>query len=231
MALLQIQKDIRSQGDPIRAQHSQRFFKTGEGQYGFGDVFLGHTVPQMRAIAKKYPALSLTDIKTLLGSPYHEERMIGLLILVDQFEKRYLDQKLIFDFYLANTKHVNNWDLVDVTCHKIVGKYLLNGDRKILYKLAKSSSLWERRIAIVSTFAFLRENQTEDTYKIAEMLLGDHEDLMHKAVGWALREAGKKDQKALEAFLTKHIRKLPRTTLRYAIERFPENTRKKYLTL
>lgn len=231
MIIKQIQKEIRAQGDPVRATHSQRFFKTGKGQYGYGDVFLGLTVPQMRTIAKKHAKLSLIDIQKLLKSKFHEERLIGLLVLVDQYEREFIVRDRVYKFYLSNTKHINNWDLVDVSCHKVIGAHLLTRDRKILYKLAKSNSLWERRIAIISTFAFLRHNQVNDTLKIAELLLADREDLIHKAVGWALREVGKKDQNTLEAFLTKHIDELPRTTLRYAIERFPEVLRQKYINL
>ena len=237
--LNQLRKELRESGNSERAIACQRFFKTGKGQYGEGDVFLGIKVPVQRAIAKKYD-LSFEEIQELLNSEIHEERLIGLLILI-----RNKNKKGAFKFYLKNTKRINNWDLVDLTAHKIVGDFLLDKDRAprgvprdisgemstrgILYDLAKSENLWEKRIAIISTFAFIRNNQFEDTLAIAEILLNDSHDLIHKAVGWMLREVGKKNQEVEEEFLKKHYKDMPRTMLRYAIERFEEEKRQKYL--
>ncbi len=187
---------------------------------------LGASVPNCRLIAKKYKDLQLEEIQELLKSEYHEERLVALLILVDQFKD---NPDEIYKFYLRNTKYINNWDLVDLSCSKIVGQYLLDKPRDILYKLALSKNIWERRIAIVSTYTFIRAGQLSDTIKISEKLLGDKHDLIHKAVGWMLRELGKKDESLLVKFLKKNYALLSRTTLRYAIERFPENIRKNYL--
>ncbi len=230
--LKNIKQEILANADPTRARNLARYFKTGKGQYAQGDKFLGLTVPQSRSIVKKYTNLPLIDIRRLLQSKIHEERLIALLILVHQFEKaNNKDRKAIYNFYLKNTKYINNWDLVDLSAHKIVGAYLLDKDRKILIKLAKSQDLWEKRISIISTFTFIYHDQLEDSIKIAQILLNDKHDLIHKAVGWVLREVGKKDQTVLVSFLTENIRQLPRTTLRYAIERFPEPLRQKYLKL
>lgn len=211
--------------DEEQAEIYKRFFKTGEGEYGEGDVFLGIKVPKQRQIAKKYN-LEMEDIQKLLDSEIHEYRFSGLLILMG----KELDRN-IFDFYLKNSRRINNWDLVDLSAPKVVGKFLLeNLDfKKIIYELAKSENLWERRIAIVSTHAFIRKNQFEDTLAISEILLGDEHDLIHKAVGWMLREVGKKDEKLLEEFLKKNYKIMPRTALRYAIEKFEEGKRKKFL--
>jgi 3-methyladenine DNA glycosylase AlkD len=214
-----------------------RYFKTGEGEYGEGDIFIGVTVPMQRKIAKRFSDLPLVEIERLLKSKIHEHRLTALLILVIQFEK--VDEKKtddkkrknIFDFYLKNMRYVNNWDLVDLSSHKIVGAYLFTLSRQILHELAESEDLWRRRIAIVSTYHFIYRRDFTDTLSIAEKLLGDEHDLIHKAVGWMLREVGKRDEKILRKFLDKHIKKMPRTTLRYAIEKFPESDRKKYLVL
>ena len=215
---------LRNLADPVRAKNLARFFKTGEGEYGEGDKFLGITVPQIRAVVKQNKD---ADVSVLIKSRYHEERLCALLILVEQFKN---DQDRVYKFYLANTKYVNNWDLVDLTAPKIVGGYLVSRDKKILYKLARSENLWERRIAILSTFAFIARGESKEALKISEMLLGDSHDLIHKAVGWALREVGKRcGQKIEEEFLQKHYAKIPRTALRYAIERFGEKLRKSYL--
>jgi 3-methyladenine DNA glycosylase AlkD len=222
-----IRKELRQKANPEKAQILQRFFKTGKGQYGEGDVFLGVMVPETRAIAKKYSGMNLKDVKKLLDSKIHEERLAGLLILVDKYQKG--DKENIFNFYLKNSHRINNWDLVDVTSHKIVGDFLSDKPRDILHALAESENLWERRISIVSTFAFINKNDFKDSIKLAEKLLHDEHDLMHKAVGWMLREIGKKDVKELEKFLKKHYKNMPRTMLRYSIEKFPEKTRKKYL--
>ncbi|MBU0466233.1 MAG: DNA alkylation repair protein [Nanoarchaeota archaeon] len=225
--LTQLKADLRKLSDPQKAKLLQGFFKTGKGQYGEGDIFLGVKVPESRAVAKKYHDLSFEDIKTLLQSKIHEERLTALLLLVHLYQKN-PDKKFV-DFYLSNTKHINNWDLVDLTAHKIVGHYLENKPRDILYKLARSKILWERRISIISTFHFIRDRDFKDALALADILLNDEHDLMHKAVGWVLREIGKKDLKVEEGFLRKHYKKMPRTMLRYSIEKFPEDVRKKYL--
>ena len=228
----QLRKDLRAVSDPIRAAHSQRFFKTGPGQYGEGDLFVGPSVPECRRIAKKHAGLSLTDVTQLLKSRYHEERLIALLILVRQFEKgNEHTRKKIFDLYLASTKYINNWDLVDLSAPKIVGEFLLqNKSWLILKKLAKSQSLWERRIAILATYTFTCIGDPRPTLEISALLLDNKHDLIHKAVGWMLREMGKHcGQKTLTDFLDSRLLLLPRTTLRYAIERFPETLRKHYL--
>lgn len=230
--LTSLQQDLHALSNPSQAQNLQRFFKTGKGEYGEGDVFLGITMPQQRVVAKKYfREISLTDVEKLLHSKYHEERMTALIILTYKFDKATLTEKQkTFDLYLRNTKHINNWDLVDVTTPQIVGGYLLDKERKVLYSLAQSSLLWERRISVLATFAFIREHQFEDSLNIAKILLDDKEDLIHKAVGWMLREVGKRNQAAEEEFLKQHYKKMPRTMLRYAIEKFEEGKRKKYLS-
>lgn len=225
--LSKLKKELKQLANPEKAKIYQRFFKTGRGEYGEGDIFIGLTVPQSRQIAKKYFNLPLEDIKILLESEIHEERLIAILLLVHLYQTTKGEK--IIDFYLSHTKKINNWDLVDLSADKILGAYLLDKDRKILYKLAKSDNLWEKRISIISTFHFIKNNQFQDTLKIAKLLLNDKHDLMHKAVGWMLREVGKRDQKTEEQFLKKHYKHMPRTMLRYAIERFPEKKRKNYL--
>ena len=215
----------------MRARHSQRFFKTGKGEYGEGDKFLGLTNPQIRTLAKKYRDLDLADLEKLLGSKIHEHRLISLFILVDQFHRANEQaRRQIYDFYLKNATRVNNWDLVDSSAHKIVGWYLEDKDRAILYKLAKSKNLWEKRISIIATFWFIKNGELNDSLKIAEILLKDEHDLIHKAVGWMLRETGKKDVAILRQFLDKHVLDMPRTMLRYAIEKLPKKERKNYLS-
>lgn len=231
----QLQKDLQKVSDPVRAKHSQRFFKTGKGEYAEGDIFLGPSVPQCRELVRKYKDLSFSETTELLKSKYHEGRLIALLILVHNCSILHKNasedgQKKIFDFYLSQTKYINNWDLVDLSAHKIVGAYLLDKPKEILFKLAKSENIWERRIAIISTFEFIKDGKFDTSLKIVEMLLNDKHDLIHKAVGWMLREVGKRfGQKVLTDFLDSHLRLLPRTTLRYAIERFDEKVRKAYL--
>jgi len=221
--------EINSNANPEKAKLLGRFFKTGKGQYGEGDVFLGIMVPIQRKIAKKYD-LSLEEIQSLLSSKIHEQRLISLLILDAKFKKAAQEEKeKIFNFYLKNTKNINNWDLVDLSAPNIVGNYLLDKDRKILCNLANSQHLWEKRISIISTAPFIRKNDFKDALKISEILLRDKHDLIHKAVGWMLREIGKRDIAVLENFLKKHYKTMPRTMLRYAIEKFPEKTRKDYL--
>tara|TARA_Y100000310_G_scaffold333832_1_gene412202 strand:- start:2115 stop:2813 length:699 start_codon:yes stop_codon:yes gene_type:complete len=230
MTLNKLKKQAQNLATSERAASNKWFFKTGKGQYGEGDEFIGLTMPDIRKVAKTYLHLNIKDIEQLLHSPIHEYRMIALVIWVYQFEKT--DEKTkenIYKTYLNNTKWINNWDLVDVTTPNIVGNYLLDKDRKILYKLAKSKNLWEKRIAILATFAFIKNNQFKDTLNIAEILLNDNHDLIHKAVGWMLRELGKKDQSVEERFLKKHYKNMPRTMLRYSIERFDEDKRRFYM--
>tara|TARA_Y100000590_G_scaffold432376_1_gene548329 strand:+ start:486 stop:1184 length:699 start_codon:yes stop_codon:yes gene_type:complete len=223
--------EIRALANKEIAKHSLRFFKTGKGEYGHGDIFLGVRTPQIRLIAKKHIGISTTEMKTLIKSKYHEERLLGLIILVNKYSKA-KDEKSknqLYKIYVSSFKYVNNWDLVDVTCPHIIGKHLMDNDRSILYSWAKSDDLWTKRIAIVSTHWFIRKNDLQDTFKIAEMLLNDEHDLIHKAVGWMLREAGKRDLEKEEIFLKKHYKNMPRTMLRYSIEKFPEPKRQKYL--
>jgi 3-methyladenine DNA glycosylase AlkD len=218
-----ILQELQSVANEEKAHFLQGFFKTGKGQYAEGDIMLGITVPQVRDIVKENPELALSEIQILLNSEYHEARLAGFLFLVIQFKKaEKIEQKEIFDFYLQNARKANNWDLVDLSCKDIVGVFLLDKveDRGVLYELAKSNNLWEQRIAIVSTWIFIKNKQLGDTLAIAKKLLSHKHDLIHKAVGWMLREVGKKDKKRLVAFLEKYHKKMPRTTLRYAIEHF-----------
>jgi 3-methyladenine DNA glycosylase AlkD len=226
-----IRKELHALASPETATNLQRFFKTGPGQYGEGDVFLGIKVPPLRALAKQHVDADLDTVVALLNSRYHEERMFALLLLM-QFYQRATpeDQTAAYDLYLGNTLQINNWDLVDVSAPHIVGCHLQDRSRKVLHKLARSSMLWERRIAILSTLHFIRLHDFDDTLRIAKILLRDEHDLMHKAVGWMLREVGKRDLATEEDFLKLHYRAMPRTMLRYAIERFPETKRKKYLS-
>lgn len=225
-----ISKELRALASPETAANLQRFFKTGPGQYGEGDAFLGIKVPPMRALAKQHRDTGLKTVATLLDSRYHEERFFALLLLMQFYQHSTdKDQAAAYDLYLAHTHRINNWDLVDVSAPHIVGRHLQERPRKLLHQLARSSSLWEKRIAIISTLHFIRMNDFDDTLHIAEALLQDEHDLMHKAVGWMLREVGKRDLAAEENFLKQHYRDMPRTMLRYAIERFPEPKRKNYL--
>jgi len=228
--LTRLINELKRLSNPKQKEILQRFFKTGKGEYGEGDIFLGIKVPVQRQVAKRYSDLSLKDLQLLLKSKIHEHRMVAIFILVRRFEKGDKRQRRkIFNLYLKNTRNINNWDLVDLSAPNIVGNYLLDKSRKILYKLAKSKLLWERRIAILATFTFIRQNDFKDTYKLAEVLLSDKHDLMHKAVGWMLREIGKRNQAVEEQFLSKYYKAMPRTMLRYAIERFSEKKRKSYL--
>ncbi|WP_374032684.1 DNA alkylation repair protein [Bdellovibrio bacteriovorus] len=232
-AVSQLQKDVQSQADASRAVILQRFFKTGKGEYAEGDVFLGLTVPQSRKIAKKYAsALNLKELDTLMKSPNHEERLIALLILVSQFqEASEKEQTRIFKLYIKNSKYVNNWDLVDTSAPAIVGGYLLNRDRSVLKELATSKNLWQRRIAMLATFHFIYNGESADTLKIAKLLLKDEHDLIHKAVGWMLREMGKKvSEEKLLKFLDQHAAKMPRTMLRYSLEKLLAEKRKHYMS-
>jgi len=230
MNLTEIRKEIFKIKNPKQAVILQRFFKTGKGEYGEGDVFYGIKVPIQRTIAKKFNDLSLDDLKDLIHSKIHEERLIAAFILIDQYKKGdEKKKKTVFDFYLRNRKGINNWDLVDLSAPKIVGEHLLNKEKDLLYKFARSKDLWEKRIAILSTHTFIREHFFEDTLNISEILLNDKHDLIHKAVGWMLREVGNRDMETEEEFLRKHYKTMPRTMLRYAIEKFPEQKRKAYL--
>jgi len=234
VSLKKLQNEVRGNSDPNRVNTLQRFFKTGPGQYGEGDVFSGLTVPQSRKIAGKYHNLPLEELGKLLHSKIHEERLIALLILVGQFD-RGSDKlkKEIYEFYLKNAHKINNWDLVDTSAHYILGRYLWEtrkDTKKVLSSLAKSDNLWERRIAIISTFYYIQKGESQLTFMIADILLHDREDLIQKAVGWMLREVGKRcSQLELEKFLRPRYHEMPRTMLRYAIERFPKDLYQKYL--
>ncbi len=225
-------KEISKFKSPAKAKTSQWFFKTEKGQYGYGDIFVGLTVPEMKKVSKTFKDIDLNEVQKLLNSKIHEERFIGLTIMDLKFSKSDAKgKKSIIDLYIKNTKNVNNWDLVDTSAYSLLGEYFLDKKRDILYKFSKSKSLWERRIAIVATYTFIKNADYKDTLEISKNLLSDKEDLIHKAVGWMLREVGKKDAKLLKTFLVKNIKKLPRTTLRYAIERFTVVERKKFLNM
>jgi 3-methyladenine DNA glycosylase AlkD len=231
MKVVEVRKELKSMADPDKAAILQRYFKTGLGQYGEGDIFIGVTVPQSRKIAKKFSQLQLVEVKTLLYSRIHEERLVALLILVWRYSRALSsreEKEEIMKFYLDNIKQVNNWDLVDLSAPNILGAHLIDRDRRLLYRLARSENVWERRIAILATYHFIRNGDFSDTLKIAEILLQDRRDLIHKAAGWMLREVGKRDVASEEAFLEKHLRVMPRTMLRYAIERLPESKRRRY---
>ena len=224
-----VTRALKKLGTPARATASAWYFKTDKGQYGHGDVFIGVSVPEQRKVAKEFVALSLEEIAKLLQSTVHECRLTALLILVGQYQKAGEKEKArITGFYLAHRARVNNWDLVDCSAPYLLGQYAMKNKkgRKILYTLARSKSLWDRRIAIVSTLALIRAGEYEDTLKITELLLGDAHDLIHKASGWMLREVGKMSLPTLEGFLQEYKGQMPRTMLRYAIERFPEGKRK-----
>jgi 3-methyladenine DNA glycosylase AlkD len=213
-----------------KAKVMSGFFKTGIGQYGEGDKFLGITVPDQRRLAKKYTEASLVDVKKLLVNKIHECRLVGLLILVEKFGKAEESQrKKIVDFYLDNVRYVNNWDLVDLSADKILGEFLSDKDTSILKKFAVSENLWQRRIAIVSTFAFIKQHKFTETLQISKILISDKQDLIHKAVGWMLREVGKRNKKTELDFLKQNYSKMPRTMLRYSIERFPESEKKFFM--
>ena len=225
-----IQKQLRQLADEEIAEHSQRFFKTGKGQYGEGDRFLGIRVPALRTITKQYRGVSVEEASCLLNSKFHEERLLALFLLVAIFNKADDEgRRGVYELYLENTRFINNWDLVDCSAEHIVGAYLRRADKQPLYDLAVSNMLWERRISIMSTFHFIKHNEFTNTLRIAKILLEDKEDLIHKAVGWMLREVGKRDAQAEEEFLRKHCRQMPRTMLRYAIERLPAQKRQRYL--
>ena len=226
----EITKRLRKLGSKQHAAVSQRFFKTGPGEYGEGDIFIGVRVPVLRKLVKEYADLPLDEIKNLLTSLIHEERLLALLLMVRRAAKgNDAGRKRIYTLYLENTRFVNNWDLVDTSAEHIVGAYLADKSKSVLYRLAQSDELWERRIAIMSTFHYIKHHEFSDTLKICKILLSDPHDLIHKATGWMLREIGKRDLKAEEGFLKPHYKKMPRTMLRYAIEKFPESKRQRYL--
>ena len=217
--------------DPARAEGVSRFFKTAPGQYGAGDRFLGIRVPALRTLAVRYQSLSLRELSALLASPWHEERLLALLILVRQYSRAEpADREKIYRLYVSRMARINNWDLVDCSAEHIVGAHLRGGTRAPLLRLARSTVLWERRIAIIATFHYIKRGEFDDTLRIARLLLDDRHDLIHKAVGWMLREVGKRDRAVEEAFLQQHAKRMPRTMLRYAVERFPLRLRRRYLS-
>jgi len=229
--MIEIQKTFRQLQDSNRAISNLKFFKTAKGEYGYGDLFLGIRMPVTRQLAKDNIGLSLGNTKTLIKSKYHEERMLGLIILVNKYAKASQDDEKenIYQVYISHFKYINNWDLVDVTCPHIVGKHLIDRDRAVLYQWAQSDDLWTKRISMITNWWFVRKGDLQDVFSIAEVLLGDEHDLIHKAVGWMLREAGKKDMRRTEVFMKQYYRSMPRTMLRYAIEQYPETKRQKYL--
>lgn len=225
-----IRKKLKRLGDIEQARNLQRYFKTGKGEYGEGDIFLGIRVPEIRKLVREFMGLSTGEACELLNSKYHEERLFSLLAMVDIYKRGDdKDKREIYKFYLKNTKFINSWDLVDLSAPNIVGAYLMDRDKKALYGLAKSNDLWRRRISIVSTFYFIKNHLFDDTLKISKILLDDKEDLIHKATGWMLREVGKRNMEVEEGFLKKNYKGMPRTMLRYSIERFPEKKRQMYL--
>ncbi len=225
-----VKSELKSLVNPEKAKFLRRYFKTGKGEYAEGDKFIGITVPVQRTVAKKYSDLPLNEIQKLIKDPVHEARVTAVFILCGQYSKAVDKRKKFFvDFLLTNKKFINNWDLVDSCAHQILGDYLINKPHKILFKLAKSENVWDRRIAAVSTYAFIRNRKFDSALKIFEMLLNDKHDLIHKAAGWMLREIGNRNVEVLESFLEKHVPVMPRTMLRYAIEKFPEAKRQKYL--
>lgn len=232
MTLAALRKELRHQASAERAAGSQRFFKTGPGEYGEGDQFLGLSVPQTRALVPQTDALSEDDVLTLLHSEWHEERLIALFILIRRFGKARKNepaQQHLIELYLANTRWINNWDLVDTSAPHLLGAWLLKRDRSVLHRLAASESLWEQRISVLTTQAFIRAGDFADTLRLCERFLPHPHDLMHKACGWMLREVGNRDERMLRSFLDQHVANMPRTMLRYAIEKLPETDRKGYL--
>lgn len=224
-----IRAKLHALADPVRAAGALRFFKTGPGEYGEGDQFLGVTVPLVRSLVRESDALSEREMLSLLHSKWHEERLLALLVFVRRFERRAAERERIVELYAANTRWINNWDLVDTSAPQILGAWLRERDRALLRKLAASSDLWEQRIAVLATFAFIRADDFTDTLALCEQFLTHRHDLMHKACGWMLRELGKRDVSTLRAFLDKHATRMPRTMLRYAIEKFAESERRRYL--
>lgn len=230
-----VEKEILKKRNESKAKILSRFFKTGKGEYGEGDLFLGISVPDCRNVAKKYKNLEISEVKSLLKNKFHEIRLIALLILVLKYLecKKESAKKKIVNFYLKNTKYINNWDLVDLTAYQIIGDFLVNKkNRDLLYKLSNSKNLWEQRIAVVSTYAFIKRGESKDIFLLCKKLFNHKHDLIHKAMGWMLREVGKNvSQKELKVFLKENIRQIPRTTLRYAIEKIEDNERRRYLNM
>jgi 3-methyladenine DNA glycosylase AlkD len=225
-----IQRRLKKIGNSEHAAISQRFFKTGPDEYGEGDIFIGIRVPVLRKLVSEIQDLPFREIEILLRSPIHEERLLAILLLVHIFNKGDDEvKKDVYDLYLKSTEFINNWDLVDVSAEHIVGAYLMDKNKRPLYRLAKSKNLWDRRISIMATFHFVKRHEFSETLKISNMLISDRHDLIHKACGWMLREIGKRDLKTEETFLKEHYKKMARTMLRYAIEKFPENKRQRYL--
>lgn len=234
MSALKVKTELKKVSSKKRKETNEWFFKTGKGEYGEGDKFMGVSMPDLRKVAKSFLDLPFEEISKLLESKIHEHRLAGLVVLVENFKKAdEKNKKKIFNFYRKNLKHINNWDLVDISCPYIIGGYLLDkeGERKQLYTWAKSKDLWKNRVAIVSTWYFIRNNDLKDVYLLSEILLNHEHDLIHKAVGWMLREAGKKDEAKLKKFLDKHTTKMPRTMLRYSLEKFSKKDKKYYMDL
>ena len=230
MLVHNIQRKLQELGSREKAKVLQRFFKTGPGEYGEGDVFVGVKVPELRKLAKEYHEITVKEVKQFLKSDIHEERLLALFILVRKYSKgNEAEKKRIYELYLKNTQFINSWDLVDSSAHHIIGAFLVDKSKEPLHSLAKSMNLWERRISIISTFYFIKHDKYAETLKISEILLTDEQDLIHKAVGWMLREIGKRNMPTEEKFLRKHYKRMPRTMLRYAIEKFPEDKRLRYL--
>lgn len=232
LSIVDLEKRILKFANKEKAELLSHYFKTGQGQYGEGDIFLGLVVPQQRALAKEFLFLSFCNLQKFLNSKYHEFRLIALLILVGKFNKASeVEKKKIVDFYLKNIKNINNWDLVDLSCYHIIGAYLFDKNRDVLYKLANSKHLWSKRVAIVSTFYFIKRDDLSDVFKLAKILLSDEHDLIHKAIGWMLREAGIRDQSKLEKFLLDNMKNINRTTWRYSIERFSLEKKKYFMSI
>lgn len=229
MSAVAVRAALKALAEPDRAVQQRRFFKTGPGEYGAGDRFLGVTVPQQRAVARRHRSLPLSEAGTLLDSPLHEVRLTALFILVERFQRQAEEREAVIRLYLARLDRVNNWDLVDSSAPHLLGPWLEDRDRGLLYELAASPSVWRRRVAMLACFHFIRRQDYTDALALAESLLGDGHDLIHKAVGWMLREIGKRDGEAAAVFLRRHCRAMPRTMLRYAIERLPADEREHYL--
>jgi len=229
-SLQAIKQELQALADPQTAQHSQRFFKTGKGEYGEGDIFLGIRVPVIRQLAKKHQQLPLDKIESLLHSNFHEQRLLALIMMVNLYKKSDTStQQQIFNSYINNVQYINNWDLIDTTTPHIIGAYLFDKNRQILFDYAKSDNLWQRRIAVLACFYFIQLEDFSDFIKIAEMLVDDQQDLIHKAVGWMLREAAKRQLSITMNFLDQYAASMPRTMLRYALERFPADLKKEYM--
>ena len=229
MSVIELKRTVSKHSNPEKGKFLQRFFKTAKGEYAEGDIFAGINVPNSRKISEQFKKMSLNDLSKIIKSKIHEERLIALFILVDKMKKgEEKEREKIYKFYLKNIRYVNNWDLVDLSADKIIGEYLFDKKRELLFKLVKGN-LWEKRIAVLSSFNFVKKNDYSTTLKICKLLLNDKEDLIHKATGWMLREIGKRDLKAEEDFLKLYYKRMPRTMLRYAVEKFPGRKRKSYL--